>query len=202
MTGEHARQRLVGREAREERQGHRGMAFWLTGMSGAGKSTLARLAEAALFKKNYNVVVLDGDVMRAGLCRDLGFSLKDRSENNRRAAELAKILVDNGIVCLCAFISPSASSRENAKRIIGEHSFREVFIACSVEECERRDVKGLYEKARRGEIKNFTGVSQGYEPPLFPDSVIATENASEAASANMLVDFIESCACRTETARA
>jgi adenylyl-sulfate kinase len=135
--------------------------------------------------------------MRAGLCRDLGFSLEDREENVRRAAELAKILVGNGLVCLCAFISPSASSRENAKRIIGKDSFREIFVACSVEECERRDVKGLYEKARRGEIRDFTGVSQGYEPPLSPDCVIATGNAPEAASAKLLVDFIESTAPTT-----
>jgi adenylyl-sulfate kinase len=135
---------LVSKEMREVKQKHRGMAFWLTGLSSAGKSTLAHMAEAELFQKNYNVIVLDGDVIRTGLCSDLGFSMEERRENSRRVAELAKIFVRSGSICLCAFISPSAIFRQEARRIIGEAFFREVFVKCSVEECERRDVKGFY----------------------------------------------------------
>jgi len=150
----------VSQEMREAKHNHKGMAFWLIGLSGAGKSTLAHAAEAALFQKDYHVIVLDGDVIRSGLCSDLGFSIDDRRENNRRIAELAKIFVRSGIICLCAFISPSAAFRRDARRIIGEDVFREVYVACSVEECERRDVKGFYHKARQGEIQNCTGVDE------------------------------------------
>ncbi|MDR2695079.1 MAG: adenylyl-sulfate kinase [Deltaproteobacteria bacterium] len=182
---------LVSQEMREARQNHRGMAFWLTGLSGAGKSTLAHAAEEILFQKNYHIVVLDGDVIRSGLCGDLGFSMDGRRENNRRVAELAKILVRSGIICLCAFISPSAAFRRDARRIVGEKYFREVYVDCPVEECERRDVKGLYKKARQGEIRDYTGVSSGYEAPLSPDCVIRTENASEGDCAGYLASFIE-----------
>ena len=119
---------LVSQEMREAQQNHRGMAFWFTGLSGAGKSTLAHAAEAVLFQKNYRVAVLDGDVIRSGLCSDLGFSMDERRENNRRVAELSKIFVRNGIICLCAFISPSAAFRQDARRIIGEACFREVHV--------------------------------------------------------------------------
>ena len=182
---------LVSKEMREAKQTHRGMAFWLTGLSGAGKSTLAHAAEAVLFQKNYHLVVLDGDVIRSGLCSDLGFSMDERRENNRRIAELSKIFVSNGIICLCAFISPSAAFRQDARRIIGEEYFREVHVDCSVEECERRDVKGFYKMARQGEIRNFTGVSSGYEAPRSPDCIISTEYFSELDCARRLVRFIE-----------
>ncbi|WP_310599622.1 adenylyl-sulfate kinase [Desulfobulbus sp.] len=182
---------LVSQEMREARQNHRGMAFWLTGLSGAGKSTLAHAAEVLLFQKNYRITVLDGDVIRAGLCGDLGFSMEERRENNRRVAELAKIFVRSGIICLCAFISPSAAFRQEARRIIGEDFFREVHVDCSVEECERRDVKGFYEKARQGKIRNYTGVSSGYEVPQSPDCILRTEHASEQDCARYLASFIE-----------
>ena len=182
---------LVSKEMREKKQNHRGMVFWLTGMSGAGKSTLAHIAEAVLFKLGINIIVLDGDAVRSGLCRDLGFSADDRRENNRRVAELAKIFAKSGQVCLCALISPSAAFREEAKRIIEAEFFREIFISCSLEECERRDIKGFYKKARQGEIKNYTGISSGYEPPLAPDCVINTESASDADCADMLIRFIK-----------
>jgi adenylyl-sulfate kinase len=181
---------LISREMREERQNHRGMVFWLTGMSGAGKSTLAHIAEAVLFRQDFNILVLDGDAVRSGLCRDLNFSTDDRRENNRRVAELAKLFAQSGQICICALISPSAAFREEAKRIIGEDRFREIFISCSLEECERRDVKGFYKKARLGEIKNYTGISSGYEPPLAPDCTINTEDASEADCADTLIRFI------------
>jgi len=182
---------LVSKEMREEKQNHRGMVFWLTGMSGAGKSTLAHIAEAVLFKQNINVIVLDGDAVRSGLCRDLGFSADDRRENNRRVAELAKLFAKSGQICICALISPSAAFREEARCIIGEEFFREIFISCSLEECERRDVKGFYKKARQGEIKNYTGISSDYEPPIAPDYVINTENAPEADCADALIRFIK-----------
>ncbi len=180
----------VSQEMREARQPHRGMAFWLTGLSGAGKSTLAHAVEALLFEQGYHVIVLDGDAIRKGLCGDLGFSREDRQENNRRIAELAKILVRNGTLCLCAFISPAAEFRRTARQIIGQAFFREIFIACSAEECERRDVKGFYKKARQGEIRNYTGVSSGYEPPDAPDCVIRTEHCSVEENTRELLDFI------------
>ena len=182
---------LVSQEMREAKQQHRGMAFWFTGLSGAGKSTLAHAAEADLFRKNYHIVVLDGDVIRAGLCRDLGFSMDDRRENNRRIAELAKIFVRSGIICLSAFISPSAEFRREARRTIGENFFREVYVDCSMEECERRDAKGFYKKARQGEIQNYTGISSDYEAPQSPDCVIRTEGFPVWDCAAHLIQFIE-----------
>lgn len=167
------------------------MVFWLTGMSGAGKSTLAHIAEAVLFKNDYHILVLDGDAVRGGLCRDLGFSADDRRENNRRTAELAGLFAKSGQICICALISPNAVFREEAKHIVGEEFFREVYISCSLETCERRDVKGLYKKARQGELQNFTGISSRYEPPLAPDCVINTEAAPEADCAEVLIRFIE-----------
>ncbi|SHN49031.1 adenylyl-sulfate kinase [Desulfovibrio litoralis] len=180
----------VSQEMREARHSHKGMVFWLTGLSGAGKSTLAHTAELMLFEKGYNIVVLDGDAIRTGLCNDLCFSPEDRQENNRRIAELAKILVRNATICLCAFISPSETARKNAKDIIGEEFFKEVFISCSSEECERRDVKGFYKKARTGEIKNYTGVSSNYEAPTNPDLIIVTENKTVTENTNELFEFI------------
>jgi adenylyl-sulfate kinase len=176
---------------REARQPHKGMVFWLTGLSGAGKSTLAHAVELELFQRNFTIVVLDGDVIRTGLCRDLGFLPEDRAENNRRIAEMAKILVRNGTICLCAFISPSAEMRREARKIVGEEFFREVFVSCSVEECERRDAKGFYAKARQGAILNYTGISSGYEPPLRPDIAICTENAPMEENAAELLRFVE-----------
>lgn len=180
----------VSQEMREVRQSHRGMAFWLTGLSGSGKSTLAHAVEAKLFEKGYNVIVLDGDVIRSGLCQDLGFSPEERKENNRRIAEVTKIFVRNGTVCLCAFISPTDEFRKMAKEIIGTEYFREIFVSCSVEECERRDEKGFYKKARQGEIKGYTGVSAGFERPCNPDCTISTENALLSESIDTLHDFV------------
>lgn len=175
---------------REARQPHRGMVFWLTGLSGSGKSTLAHAVEQTLFEEHYNIVVLDGDAIRTGLCNDLGFSSEDRRENNRRIAELAKILVRNGTICLCAFISPSQEARQAAREVVGPEFFREIFISCPVEECERRDPKGFYNKARQGKIANYTGVSSGYEPPVSPDLVICTANCSIEENSKTLADFV------------
>jgi adenylyl-sulfate kinase len=180
----------VSREMREARQPHRGMAFWFTGLSGSGKSTLALRAEEYFFRRDYNIVVLDGDVLRGGLCRDLGFSPEDRLENNRRTAEVAKLFVRHGAVCICAFISPYEESRRRAREIIGVDSFREIYIACPLEECERRDVKGFYGKARSGGINNWTGISSGFEEPQTPDLIIRTEQASIDQSSCELTRFI------------
>ena len=180
----------VSQEMREKRQMHRGMTFWLTGLSGAGKSTLAHIVEAKLFSQGYNIVVFDGDAIRKGLCCDLGFSPPDRRENNRRIAEVAKLFVRNSTLCLCAFISPAAEFRQMARDIIGDDNFREIFIQCSPEECERRDVKGFYQKARQGQIENYTGVSSGYEPPEQPDLLIQTDTASIEECAEQLFTFI------------
>lgn len=167
------------------------MTFWFTGLSGAGKSTLAHEAEAFLFAKNYNVVVFDGDAIRGGLCRDLGFSTEDRRENNRRIAETAKLFVRTGTICLCAFISPAADFRRMAKEIIGPEYFREIFVTCSAQECERRDIKGFYAKARRGEIAGYTGVSSGYETPETPDCSIRTEGVAIEESLDQLLAYIK-----------
>jgi len=145
--------------------------------------------------------VLDGDVIRSGICGDLGFSMDERRENNRRIAELAKIFVRNGMICLCAFISPSAAFRRDARRLVGENLFREVYIACSLEECERRDVKGFYKKARQGELRNYTGISSDYETPQSPDCTISTEGSSAADCAKHLVHFIENNAKLAEMSR-
>lgn len=182
----------VSQEMREARQPHGGMVFWLTGLSGAGKSTLAHNAELQLFQEGYNILVLDGDAIRTGLCKDLGFSEEDREENNRRVAEIAKVIMRSGTVCLCAFISPAAQARDAAKNIVGENFFREIFIACSPEECEKRDVKGFYEKARRGEIEQYTGVSAGYEEPKTPDLEICTDSNKVEFCTTQLLDYIRS----------
>lgn len=181
----------VSQEMREDKQAHTGVVFWLTGLSGAGKSTLAHAAEEALFAAGYNIIVLDGDAIRSGLCNDLGFSPEDREENNRRVAELAKLFVRNGTVCICAFISPAHKARAAAREIVGHAYFREVYIACSPEECERRDVKGFYKKARTGEIKNYTGVSSGYEDPANPELLIRTDTSTVSDCTKILVEYIQ-----------
>ena len=187
---------------REERQGHCGMAFWLTGLSGAGKSTLAHEVEERLFKLGYHVVVFDGDVIRKGLCGDLGFSPDDRKENNRRIAEVAKLFVRSGIICICAFISPSHEHRAQVRSTISGEHFREVFVNCPATECERRDVKGFYAKARQGLIKNYTGVSSGYEVPEHPDCAISTDERPVQDCVEELMAFIlSSIHSRTPTKR-
>ena len=180
----------VSQDMREKRQGHGGMVFWLTGLSGAGKSTLAHEAEERLFALGCNVVVFDGDAIRKGLCKDLGFSPRERQENNRRIAEVAKLFVRAGCICICAFISPARKHREEARAAIGAAFFKEVFVNCPENVCEYRDVKGFYAKARQGLIKNYTGVSAAYEPPEQPDCAIHTSEKSILACADELTAFI------------
>lgn len=165
---------IISRPEREIRLGQHGKVFWFTGLSGSGKSTLAIALERLLFDQGYNVVVLDGDNIRTGINNNLSFSPEDRAENIRRIAEVAKLFLAHGMICIVSFISPTRAMRENAKQIIGPEDFVEVFIDTPLEICEVRDVKGLYKKARAGEIPDFTGVHAPYEIPLQPEIHIQT----------------------------
>lgn len=154
------------------------MTVWFTGLSGAGKSTLAFTLEKALADSGYRCFVLDGDRVREGLNKDLGFSLKDRRENIRRISAVSKLMNDAGLIVITALISPLKSDREMAKNIIGEHFFREIYVSTPLQICQNRDPKGLYKKASAGLIKNFTGISAPYEPPLNPALIVDTSNSA------------------------
>ena len=179
----------VTRERRENRNKNRGAVVWFTGLSGAGKSTIAHSLEEQLFQTGCLSYVFDGDNVRHGLCSDLGFSAEDRTENIRRIAEMCKLFVDAGVVALTAFISPLHSDREMVRKLMGE-DFIEVYCRCPVEVCEERDVKGLYKKARAGEIKDFTGISAPYEAPENPDLVIDTDQISLEESVKQVMDLL------------
>ncbi len=159
----------VSRPRRETLNGHMSINLWFTGLSGSGKSTLAHAVEERLHMMGCRTYVFDGDNVRHGLCNDLGFSLDDRCENMRRIAEMVCLFLDSGVISLTAFISPLTADREKVKEIIGEENLIEVYCNCPLEICEERDVKGLYKKARAGEIKNYTGISSPYEAPENPD---------------------------------
>lgn len=168
----------VTRERRELMNKHRGAIFWFTGLSGAGKSTLAHTVEEKLHQQGCRTFVLDGDNVRHGLCADLSFSDEDRKENIRRIGQMAKLYVEAGIIVLTAFISPFKSDRENVRKIAGS-DFHEIFCKSSLEVCEKRDVKGLYKRARAGEIPDFTGISSPYEEPANPELEVNTESHLE-----------------------
>lgn len=172
----------IGKLERNKLNGHSSFLVWFTGLSGSGKSTLANQVEKELFEHGIRTFSLDGDNVRRGLNNNLGFSKKDRHENLRRIAEVSKLFVESGSVVIASFISPLKEDREMIRQIIGKENFIEVFVNTSLEECERRDVKGLYKKARAGEIKNFTGIDAPYENPEDPDVEIKTEeeNLEEA----------------------
>jgi len=176
--------------ARAGRHGHRGGVLWFTGLSGAGKSTLAIELERALFARNYQVFVLDGDNLRHGLNGDLGFSAADRQENIRRVTQVAAAFAEAGMVVISAFISPFRDDRESARAAIGE-DFHEVFVNASLEVCEARDPKGLYKQARAGKIAEFTGISSPYEPPLAPAVTLDTGTGTIEACVGELVDYAE-----------
>lgn len=165
---------LVTRALREKSYGHPAKALWFTGLSGSGKSTLAHGLEDRLFQQRIHTFVFDGDNVRHGLCSDLGFSPEDRRENVRRVAEVVRLFLDAGVVCLCALVSPSREDRELAQRIIGNNNFIEIFVRCPLEVCESRDEKGYYRLAREGKILNYTGVSALYEEPTAPDIMLDT----------------------------
>ncbi|KFX13367.1 adenylylsulfate kinase [Pectobacterium parvum] len=160
----------VTRESREKLHGHQGVVIWFTGLSGSGKSTLAGALEQALHQRSVSTYLLDGDNVRHGLCRDLGFTDDDRRENIRRVGEVAKLMVDAGLVVLTAFISPHRAERKMVQDLLGEGQFIEVFVDTPLATCEARDPKGLYKKARAGELRNFTGIDSAYEAPEAPDS--------------------------------
>ena len=168
----------VTREKRERLNGHKSFVVWFTGLSGSGKSTLAHALEDALHQKGCRTFVLDGDNVRHGLSSNLTFSEEDRKENIRRIGEAAKLMVDAGVIALTAFISPFRADREMVRSMFPHGDFIEVYVKASLEACEARDVKGLYAKARAGEIKNYTGIDSPYEEPSRPEITVETENAS------------------------
>lgn len=181
---------LVSREDRNIRNGHKSLVLWFTGLSGSGKSTIANALEQQLFKHKIQSYSLDGDNIRGGLNRGLGFTEEDRHENIRRIAEVGKILVECGMVTITAFISPLEKDRKLAQEIIGTDDFVEIFINTPLEICEKRDVKGLYKKARAGEIRNFTGLDAPYEPPQNPAFEIKTEEVSVDEAVEHLLEVL------------
>jgi adenylylsulfate kinase len=180
----------ITRAFREEQNGHPALLIWFTGLSGSGKSTLANLVEVELCKKGVHTYVLDGDNIRNGINKDLSFSPEDRKENIRRIAEVGSLCVDAGLVTLAAFVSPYRADRENIKAIVGAEQFIEIYVNTSLEECERRDVKGLYKKARAGEIQNMTGISAPYEAPIDPDLELITDNQTVEESVQLVLDVL------------
>ena len=181
---------LVGRQERQLFLNQKAGVFWLTGLSGSGKSTIAIGVERRLFESGYYAQVIDGDNVRAGLCENLTFSLEDRAENIRRVAELAKLYVESGIIVLCSFISPTRKMRARASSIIGRNDFNEVFINTPLDLCEKRDVKGLYKKARSGEIKGFTGIDSPYEAPKESKIEILTAKQTAEESVEEVYRFV------------
>ena len=164
----------ISRELRNQKNQHKSMVLWFTGLSGSGKSTLANSIERRLYQSGYRTIVLDGDNIRHGLCSDLGFGNGDRKENLRRIGEVAKLFVENGTITLAAFISPFIDDRKKVRSLFPHGDFLEIFVDCPLEVCEGRDVKGLYNKARQGGIKDFTGIDSPYQPPIDPELTIHT----------------------------
>ena len=181
----------VTRDRREKMNKHRAKLLWFTGLSGSGKSTLAHALEEELHQRGCRTYVFDGDNVRHGLCGDLGFSVDDRTENIRRIGEMAKLFVDAGIISLTAFISPIRDDRERARGLFPHGDFIEVYIKASLDTCEERDVKGLYKRARDGEIPNFTGISSPYEAPLNPEITVDTENRTVEECVQQVLEALE-----------
>lgn len=182
----------ITRKDRERKNGHRGAIVWLTGLSGSGKSTIAVKLEELLFERGVNCYRLDGDNIRHGLNSNLGFSPADREENIRRIGEVSKLFVDAGLIVMTSFISPYRKDRDHVRATVAQpRDFIEVYINCPVEECEKRDTKGLYAKARAGEIPEFTGISAPYEEPLNPELVIETAGETVEQSAQKLLAYLE-----------
>jgi adenylyl-sulfate kinase len=190
MTNLYPIQTKVSKKQREQLMQQRTKLIWFTGLSGSGKSTLAVQLEAQLFARGFKTYLLDGDNIRTGLNKDLSFTDEGRVENNRRIGEVSKLLLDSGVIVLSAFISPFKADREQVKAIVGASNYIEVFVDTPLEICEQRDVKGLYKKARAGEVKNFTGIDSPYERPESADLVIKTETLTIEQSVERLLNFV------------
>jgi adenylylsulfate kinase len=180
----------VSKDQREKLLNQKTKLIWFTGLSGSGKSTLAVQLEAQLFERGFKTYLLDGDNIRSGLNKDLSFSEEARIENIRRIGEVSKLMLDSGIIVLSAFISPFNADREHVKQIVGADNYIEIFVDTPIEICEQRDVKGLYKKARAGEIKNFTGIDSPYERPKKSDVVVHTDRMSVNDSLDLLLNFV------------
>ena len=180
----------IKKAQRETLHGHKAYLLWFTGLSGSGKSTLANLVEIELHKKRLSTYILDGDNVRQGINKDLSFAPKDRSENIRRIAEISNLMLDAGVVTLAAFVSPYIEDREAVKQIVGPDNVIEIYVNTSLAACESRDVKGLYEKARAGEIKNMTGISAPYQAPTHPDVEIITDRQTIQESVAVIMQFL------------
>ncbi|MDN3669271.1 adenylyl-sulfate kinase [Echinicola jeungdonensis] len=176
---------------RQKRLNQKPLLIWFTGLSGSGKSTLANGTEQRLFQNGYHTFLLDGDNIRKGLNKDLGFEKEDRNENLRRIAEVAKLMMEAGLIVVAAFISPYRKEREMIKELVGEDRFLEIFVDCPLEECEERDVKGLYQKARKGLIKNFTGIDAPYEAPQKPFLQLPTSDWSKEECLDKIIGSIK-----------
>lgn len=181
----------VTRERRENINQHKSVVLWFTGLSGSGKSTMAHTIEEVLHRRGCRTYVFDGDNVRHGLCGDLNFSLEDRSENIRRIAEMSGLFIDAGIISLTAFISPIKEDRKKVEQIVGKNNYIEIYCNCDLGICESRDVKGLYKKARAGEVKEFTGISSPYEPPEDPGLELDTGNESLDDCVNKVIQLLE-----------
>ncbi|MBR3857771.1 MAG: adenylyl-sulfate kinase [Bacteroidaceae bacterium] len=182
--------KMLSREEKEQLLHQRGLMIWMTGLSGSGKSTVAIAVERELHRRGILCRILDGDNIRSGINSNLGFSEEDRRENIRRIAEIGKLFVDTGIVTIACFVSPTAELREMARRIISPDDFREVYISTPLSECERRDVKGLYARARRGEVKDFTGISAPFEAPTHPDLSLDTSQMTLKQEVDAVVELV------------
>jgi len=184
---------LVNRSDREKKNEHKGCVIWMTGLSGAGKTTIARHLEKKLFEEGFSSKILDGDVLRSGINSDLAFSDNDRKENIRRTAEIAKIFAESGFITIVSLITPKEEFRDLARQIIGEEDFNLIYVEASISECERRDVKGLYAKARKGEIKDFTGVSagNGFEVPTNVQIILKTEQTNIELTVVQLLAYLK-----------
>jgi len=180
----------ITKSQREILHGHKGYLLWFTGLSGSGKSTLANLVEIELHKKGLSTYILDGDNVRKGINKDLSFAPKDRSENIRRIAEIGNLMLDAGVITLAAFVSPYIKDREVVKQIVGPDNFIEIYVNTSLSACEHRDTKGLYKKARAGEIKNMTGISAPYQAPVHPDLEIITDGQTIQESVAVIMQFL------------
>lgn len=181
----------VTKAQRQTRNGHQSVLIWFTGLSGSGKSTVSVALEKALFEDGKQTYRLDGDNVRHGLNKNLGFSPEDRQENIRRIGEVGKLMVDSGAITVTAFISPYKQDRDNVRQLFEEQEFIEIYTECSIETCEQRDPKGLYKKARTGEIPEFTGISAPYEPPEEPEIIINTEDNSVESSVNQILSYLK-----------